>query len=93
MNLHPPKETHRVAYKIGTFFVSFGCPPLGNLSKFNIKRNKHCLYFEFKIQGWTSKRDSYCAAYCLYIIYLTKLVGLYFETAFLNLYNQMIQQH
>ena len=39
----------------------FFCP------KFMIKRNGRCLYSEYKIQGLTSKRDSYCASDCLYI--------------------------
>ena len=31
------------------------------------------------------KKDSFCASYCLYIIYLTKIVGIDFESAVLNL--------
>ena len=30
-----------------------------------MKRDGHCLYSEYKIQGLTSKKDSYCAKYCL----------------------------
>ena len=56
------------------------------LSKFIIKRNGYCLYSEYQIQ----KNDSLCASYCLYIIYLTKIVGIDFKSAVLNLYYQMI---
>ena len=34
------------------------------------------------------KKDSYCASYCLYIIYLTKVLGIDFKTGVLNLYYQ-----
>ena len=53
-----------------------------------MKRYGHCLYSEYKIQGITAKRDSYCARYCLYIIYLTKVIGLDFKSAVLYLYYQ-----
>ena len=36
------------------------------------------------------KNDSYCASYCLYIIFLTKVLGIDFKSAVLNLYYQMI---
>ena len=50
-------------------------------SNFVIKRNGHCLYSEYKRKGQTNKRDSYCASYCLYIIYFTGVVGIDFESA------------
>ena len=34
------------------------------------------------------KNDSFCASYCLYIIYLTTVLGIYFKSAVLNLYYQ-----
>ena len=34
------------------------------------------------------KNDSFCARYCLYIIYLTKVLGIGFKSAVLNLYHQ-----
>ena len=43
---------------------------------------------EKKIQCLTSKREYYCASYCLYIFYLTKVVGKDFISAVLNLYYQ-----
>ena len=42
-------------------------------------------YSEYQIQT----DDSYCAAYCLYILYLTHLTG--FKNAALNLYYQKIK--
>ena len=55
------------------------------LAKFIIKRNGYCLYSEHQIQ----KNDSFCASYRLYIIYLTKNVGIGFKSDVLNLYYQM----
>ena len=34
------------------------------------------------------KNDSFCASYCIYIIYLIKLLGIDFKSAVLNLYYQ-----
>ena len=84
VNLHPSKGTHWVCYINENYFDSYGvvCPK--KLAKFNIKRNGYCLYSEYQIQ----KNDSLCASYCLYIIYLTKIVGIDFKSAVLNLYYQ-----
>ena len=84
VNLHPSKGTHWVCYKNENYFDSYGvvCPK--KLSKFIIKRNGYCLYSEYQIQ----KNDRFCASYCLYIIYLTKIVGIDFKSAVLNLYYQ-----
>ena len=84
VNLHPSKGTHWVCYINENYFDSFGvvCPK--KLSKFIIKQNGYCLYSEYQIQ----KNDSYCANYCLYIIYLTKVLGIDFKSAVLNLYYQ-----
>ena len=51
-----------------------------------MKRNGHCLYSEDQIQ----KNDSFCASYCLHILYLTKVLGVDFKSAVLNLYYQRI---
>ena len=48
-----------------------------------MKQTKNDLYSEYQIQ----KNGSYCAAYCLYILILTHLIG--FENAVLNLYYQV----
>ena len=46
-----------------------------------MKRNEHCLYSEYEIQGLTSKRDSHCATYRLYVIYPTENIGTDFRSA------------
>ena len=86
VNLHPSTGSHWVCYMNENCFDSYGvvCPK--KLSKFIIKRNGYCLYSEYQIQ----KKDSFCASYCLYIIYLTKVLGIDFKSAVLNLYYQMI---
>ena len=84
VNLQPSKGTHWVCYINENYFDSYGvvCPK--KLSKFNIKRNGYCLYSKYHIQ----KNDSFCASYCLYIIYLTKLLGIDFKSVVLILYYQ-----
>ena len=84
VNLHQSKGTHWVCYINENYFDSYGCVPPKKLSKFIIKRNKYCLYSEYQIQ----KNDSFCASYCLYIIYLTKVLGIDFKSSVLNLYYQ-----
>ena len=46
---------------------------------------------KIKIKGLTSKRDSYCASYCLYELYITKVIGIDFKSAVLILYYQKIK--
>ena len=84
VNLHPSTGSHWICYINENYFDSYGCVPPKKLSKFIIKRNGFCLYSEYQIQ----KEDSYCASYCLYIIYLTKVLGIDFKSAVLNLYYQ-----
>ena len=86
VNLHPSKGTHWVFYINEIYFDSYGvvCPK--KLSKIVIKRNGFCLYSEYQIQ----KIDSFCASYCLYIFYLTKVLGFEFKSAVLNLYYQRL---
>ena len=86
VNLHPSKGTHWVCYINKNYFDSYGVVCPRKLSKFIIKRNGCCLYSEYQIQ----KHDNFCASYCLYIIHLTKVLGIDFKTAVLNLYYQMI---
>ena len=69
------------------YFDSYGCVAPKKLSKFIIKRNAYCTYSEYQ----TQKNDSLFASYCLYIIYSTKIVGIDFKPAVLNLYYQMIK--
>ena len=86
VNLHPSKGTHWVCFLNENYFDSYGCVPPRKPSKFIIKRNRYCLYSEYQIQ----KDDSFCASYCLYKIYLTKVIGRDFRYAVLNLYYQRI---
>ena len=82
--LHPSNGTHWVCYIYENYFDSYDvvCPE--KLSKIIIKRNGYCLYSEYQIQ----KNDSFCASYCLYIIYLTKIVDIDFKSGVLNLHYQ-----
>ena len=84
VNLHPFRGSHWVFYINENFFDIYGivCPK--KLSKFNIKQNGYCLYSEYQIQ----KNDSFCASHCLYIVCLTKVLGIDFKPAVLNLYYQ-----
>ena len=84
VSLHPSRGTHWVCYINENYFDSYGvvCPK--KLSKIIIKRNGYCLYSEYQIQ----KNDSLCASYCLYILYLTKVLDIDFKSSVLNLYYQ-----
>ena len=84
VNLHQFRGSHWICYITENYFDSYGCVPPKKLSKFIKKRNGFCLYSEYQIQ----KDDSYCASYCLYIIYLTKVLGIDFKSAVLKLYYQ-----
>ena len=88
--MHKSEETQWVCYINEIYFDSYGCSPPQKLSKFMLKRKGQCLYSEYKTQGLTKKRDYYCAIYCLYILYLTKVIGIDLKSAVLNLYCQMI---
>ena len=82
VNLHPTKGTHWVMYTGKFYFDSYGCPPPTNILNQIKDKYGECIYSEYKIQ----KNDSFCASYCLYVLYLTSLVG--FKNAVLNLYYQ-----
>ena len=84
VNLIPSKGTHWVSCLNENYYDSYGCAAPKKLSKFFIKRNGYSLYCEFQRQ----KNDSFCASFCFYKIYLTKIVGIDFKSAFLNLYYQ-----
>ena len=88
INIHLSRGTHWVCCINENYFDSYDCSPPQKLSKFIIKRNGCCLYSEYKIQGLTNKRDLYCASYCLYLIFLTKVFGMDFKSALLNLFYQ-----
>ena len=80
VNLHPTKGTHWVMFTNQNFSDSYGCPPPINL----IKQINGGIYSEYQIQ----KDDSYCAAYCFYVLYLTNIIR--FKNAELNLYYQIL---
>ena len=84
VNLYPSKGTHWILYINENYFDSYGCAPPKKLSKFIIKQNGFCLYSENQIQ----KKYSFCASFCLYILYLTKVLGIDFKSAVLILYYQ-----
>ena len=86
VNLHPSKGTHWVRYINENYFDRYGCVCPKELSRFIIKRNGYYLNSEYQIQ----KNDSFCARYCLDMIYLTNVIGIVFKSAVLNLYYQMI---
>ena len=92
VTLHPYKGNHWVCYIHQNYFDSYVCVCAGRLSKFFLKRHRHCLNSEYKIQGQTQKKDSYFASYCLYIIYLTIVAGTYFKSAVLILYYRRIKK-
>ena len=78
VNLHPSVGTHWVMFTNQNYFDSYGCPPPTNI----LNHIKNGIYSEYQIQT----NDSYCAAYCLYTLYLTNKIG--FKNAVLNLYYQ-----
>lgn len=80
VNLHPTKGTHWVMFVDENYFDSYGCPPPKNV----LNQINKGTYSEYQIQ----KNDSYCAAYCLYVLYLTQIIG--FKKAVLNLYYQTL---
>ena len=84
VNLHPSRGTLRVCYMKDCYFDSFEfSPPQKNLK--NLKNNhRKSIYFENQIQ----KNDSFCERFCLYIIYLIKVMGFIFKSAVLNSYYQ-----
>ena len=73
VNLHPFQGTQWALYVDESFFDSCGCSPPQKLPRLIIKRNGHCIFFEYQKKRLTNVKDSFCADYCLYIIYLTNL--------------------
>ena len=68
VNLHPFGGSYWISYIHESFFDSYGCLPPQKLYRFISKRNGRYFYCEYKTQALTSRRDSYCTAYCLYRI-------------------------
>ena len=73
VNLHSTKGTHLVRFTRNAsglnekYFDSYGCPPPVCITKQIIGG----IYSEYQIE----KNDSYCAAYCLYVLYLANMIG------------------
>ena len=86
VNLHPSRGTHWVLYIKDCCFDSYGCSPPEKLLNYSRNKHKKCIYSEHQIQ----KIGCFCASYCLYILYLTKVLGNDFKSAVLNLYYQRI---
>ena len=59
------------------------------LINFNMKQTGPCLFFEYELQGLKSRTDSFCGPYCLYVTYLTTVIGIdVIKPAVLTLYYQ-----
>ena len=84
ISLHPFQSSHWILYIHESFFGSYGITPTNKQCKHNTKRNGNCLYCEYKVQGLTSKRESYCAGFSLYINYLRKILGIDFYNGCFN---------
>ena len=65
VNLHPAKATHWVKLSNQNCLDFFGFAPPVNITK----QNSGGIYSENQIQ----KNDRCCAAYCLYVLYLTNI--------------------
>ena len=88
VNLNPSKGTYWVLYINQNYLDSYGAAPPEKLSDFIMKRNGICMFSEYKIQGVTTERGSYCAPFCFCMIYLTEALGIDFQSAVLKLYYQ-----
>ena len=74
-----------ITKQINTQSTQQSCPSVRSASGAfggGIYRRAAGLYSDYQIQ----KNDSYCAAYCLYVLYLTQIIG--FKNAVSNLYYQ-----
>ena len=58
VDLHPSKWKHWVAFLNENFNDRVGCWPTKKLFKFIIKRNRYCLYSQYKSQCLTHKKHS-----------------------------------
>ena len=90
VNLQSSKGAHWVVYINEIYFDSYECSTSNKLSKFIRKRNRDCLFPEYKIRGPRSEKNFYCSAFTLYIIDLPKISGIDFKCAVLNLHYQRI---
>ena len=84
INLHPFRGTHWVCFFNEYYFDSYACPPPQNILNYIKSKFGKCIYSTYQIQ----KHDSLCGAYCLYILYLSHIIG--FKKAVLDLYYQIL---
>ena len=75
VNLHPLQGSPGYYISMKAILSWYGIRAHQKVSDVIIKRNGFWFSSEYKEQGVTSERDSYCAAYCLYIPFLTKVLG------------------
>ena len=92
VNLHFSKATHWIAYINEIYFGSYGFSTPQKLSRSITKLFGHCFCCEYKVQGLTNKRNSFCSAYPFYANYLTIVLGIDFKSAVLNLCSQTVSQ-
>ncbi len=82
INLHPEKGTHWACYlrgPMGRYFDSYG----HRAPKSVENQLKPYIYSTYKIQG---NKDSRCASYCLYILYLINIEKMDFDKAVMRLW-------
>ena len=82
VNIHPSKGAQWVLYKNEFFFIHMVVLLPRNYLALLKNEMYIVLFSEYKIQGLTSKRDSYCASFCLFLFYLTKVIELNFKKLF-----------
>ncbi len=84
INLHPKKGTHWVCYFIDRYFDSYG----HRAPKSVENQLKPYIYSTYKIQGGRNapEKDSRCASYCLYILYLINIEKMDFDKAVMKLW-------
>ena len=86
LNLQPSKGDHWVCFIRDCCFYAYGCALPKKLPKYI--KNKHWEYFMSENQFQQS--SSFCASYVSNTLYLTKVLGIDFKSAVLNLYHQTI---
>ena len=67
VSLYPTKGTHWVMFVNEFYFDFYGRPPPLNITN----QIKIGFYSEYQIQ----RKESYCEAYCLYMLYLKNIIG------------------
>ncbi len=87
INLHPEKGTHWVCYFMGGWenSKSFYFDSYGHRAPKSVENQlKPYIYSTYKIQD-ASEKDSRCASYCLYVLYLINIEKMDFDKAVMRL--------